>query len=278
LAEVNKIMTYNEEWGPAGLGQTGEIYTVGPDLLMRSNSRFLIEDPTAYLAQLRANGVPERTVGMIEKLDTSILFQKINSVAASEATQGHEAIGLATGYRQQLVVTAYQPITLETLQWGLIATVDQAEAFASIYAFQNLLLVATVLLTVVYAFAAILIAGSFLRPIQQVIDGIRLARGGRTDIVLPVTNQDELGELAVGFQELLQGMDKQSKLLEQKQQEVERWRLTLLPTLLAQRLQHGELQPVEQATAVSLLMAALTGWHDLAGKKAHRKLPNFCKN
>jgi len=267
LAEVNKILTYNAEWEQAGLGQTGEIYVVGQDLLLRSNLRFLIEDPAAYLAQLQANGIPERTIGMIEKLDTSILFHKINSVAARESTQGRDAVGLTTDYRQQAVVAAYQPVTLETLQWGLVVTIDQAEAFAPIYTFQNNLLIATVLMIVLCAFGAVLIASGFLRPVNQVIAAARQARSGQLDVVLPVTSKDELGELASSFNELLQGARQQSTLLGQKQQELDHLRLTFLPAILAQRLQKGETQLLEQASAVSLLTAGLTGWHTLASKK-----------
>ena len=267
LAEVNKIMTYNAEWEQAGLGQTGEVYVVGQDLLLRSNSRFLIEDPAAYLAQLQANGIPDRTIGMIEKLDTSILFHKINSVAARESTQGREAVGLTTDYRQQPVVAAYQPVTLETLQWGLVAKIDQAEAFAPIYTFQNNLLIATVLMIVLCAFSAVLIASGFLRPVNQVIAGARRARSGQLDVILPVTSKDELGELASSFNELLQGARQQNTRLEQKQQEIDHLRLTLLPAILLQRLQKGETQLLEQASAVTLLTAGLTGWHVLASKK-----------
>ena len=268
LTEVNKIMTYNAEWEEVGLGKTGEIYIVGPDLLLRSDSRFLIEDPTAYMAQLRGNGVPERTIGMIEKLETSILFHKVNSVPARASTQGRDAVVLTTDYRQQPVVAAYQPVTLETLQWGLVAKIDQAEAFAPLYTFQNNLLIATVLMTVLYAFGAVLVAGGFLRPIHQVITGARQARSGQLGVALPVTSKDELGELAAGFNELLQGLHQQTTRLGQKQQEVERLQLIFLPAILAQRLQKGETQILEQATAVSLLMAGFSGWQTLSSKKS----------
>lgn len=267
LAEVNKIMTYNAEWAEAGLGQTGETYIVGQDLMMRSNSRFLIEDSVGYLAQLRTFGIPERTLGMIEKLSTNILFQKINSVAARESTQGRSDVVLALDYRQQPVISAYQPVTLETLQWGLIAEIDQAEAFAPIYTFQNNLLIATVLMIVLCTFGAVLVASGFLRPVNQVIAGARQARSGQLDVTLPVTSKDELGELATGFNELLQSIRQQTILLDQKQQEVDHLRLTLLPTILAQRLQKGEVQILEEASAITLLTAKLAGWPELASKK-----------
>lgn len=267
LGQINKLMTYNGEWMEAGLGQTGEVYLVGQDLLMRSNSRFLLEDPASYFASLRANGVPERTVGMIEKLGTSILFHRLNSTTAREATSGREGFALAIDYRQQPVLSAYQPINLETLQWGIVAEIDQAEAFAPIYEFQRNLLIATVLMIVLCAFGAVAIAGNFLRPIQQVLTATRQTRAGNLDIMLPVTSKDELGELSASFNDLLQGIRQQNTILGQKQQEIEQLRLTLLPAILVQRLHKGETQILEEATAISLLSGRLTGWYEVAQQK-----------
>ncbi len=48
IDELNRILTSNQAWEEEGLGRTGETYIAGPDFLMRSDSRFLLEDPTAY--------------------------------------------------------------------------------------------------------------------------------------------------------------------------------------------------------------------------------------
>ena len=43
--EINRIMTGGRSWQRDGLGASGETYLVGPDRLMRSVSRFLVDDP-----------------------------------------------------------------------------------------------------------------------------------------------------------------------------------------------------------------------------------------
>ncbi len=55
-------MTGGNEWERDGLGKTGETYLVGPDHLMRSNSRFLIESPDTYVERLRKTQTPEAEV------------------------------------------------------------------------------------------------------------------------------------------------------------------------------------------------------------------------
>ena len=57
IEELNRILTSNRNWKSEGLGRTGETYIAGADYLMRSDSRFMIEDPTSYLAELKQAGM-----------------------------------------------------------------------------------------------------------------------------------------------------------------------------------------------------------------------------
>lgn len=54
--EINNVMTGSRNWKSDGLGETGETYLVGQDYLMRSVSRFLVEDPKEYAETLRKIG------------------------------------------------------------------------------------------------------------------------------------------------------------------------------------------------------------------------------
>ena len=68
----NKLMTGGRTWDEGkwkeeGLGDTGECYLVGPDLTMRSRSRFMMEDPQSYLSTLRKSSLTPNTVAQIER-------------------------------------------------------------------------------------------------------------------------------------------------------------------------------------------------------------------
>ena len=54
--KLDEVMTGGGSWRQEGLGESGETYLVGPDLLMRSDSRFQLEAPERYQTQLRAAG------------------------------------------------------------------------------------------------------------------------------------------------------------------------------------------------------------------------------
>ncbi|MBE9042150.1 adenylate/guanylate cyclase domain-containing protein, partial [Oscillatoriales cyanobacterium LEGE 11467] len=85
---INNVMTGNQNWEKNGLGKTGEAYLVGADLLMRSISRFLIQDPKGYEADLHEAGISSQTIDLIKRLNTSILLQPVETEAARSAITG----------------------------------------------------------------------------------------------------------------------------------------------------------------------------------------------
>ena len=56
--EINNVLTGNRNWKRDGLGDTGETYLVGADLLMRTVARPLLEDNEGYLGKLRNSNNP----------------------------------------------------------------------------------------------------------------------------------------------------------------------------------------------------------------------------
>ena len=47
ISKINRLMTMDKRWEESGMGKTGETFIVGPDDLMRSDSRLFLEDPEA---------------------------------------------------------------------------------------------------------------------------------------------------------------------------------------------------------------------------------------
>ncbi|MGC9403499.1 methyl-accepting chemotaxis protein [Vibrio genomosp. F10 str. 9ZC157] len=93
-----------------GMGQTGETYLIGPDSLMRSDSRL---DPERY------------SVASSFKNNTKVQTEAVQRVFNNEA--GSRII---TDYNGNLVLSVWQPITIdESNQWGIISEQDVTEAF-----------------------------------------------------------------------------------------------------------------------------------------------------
>ncbi|MEH6637004.1 MAG: cache domain-containing protein [Halioglobus sp.] len=90
------IMNYT-----SGMGETGETYLVGQDLLMRSDSRF--SDASTLLSQ---------------EVDTSTV---------ALALEGAEGVQLTLDYRAVEVMSAYLPMQVGDARWAVMAEIDKAE-------------------------------------------------------------------------------------------------------------------------------------------------------
>ncbi|MGR3319441.1 MAG: methyl-accepting chemotaxis protein [Candidatus Anammoxibacter sp.] len=106
IDRLNEIMAER-----AGLGDTGETYIVGQDLLMRSDS-YLDPEHHSVSASFR-------------NPDTG----KVDTQAARNAVAGKTGAEVIIDYTGNPVLSAYTPIKFSGLTWGLLAEIDVAEAF-----------------------------------------------------------------------------------------------------------------------------------------------------
>lgn len=93
-----------------GLGDTGETFLVGPDGLMRSNSR---HEPIFSLNQA------------IKQSNQ----KKIKSASVKALAQGKRGLGVVDSYREEAVLSFWKPLNFMDLDWGVVAEVAVSEAF-----------------------------------------------------------------------------------------------------------------------------------------------------
>jgi len=170
--QINGIMQEK-----TGMGKTGEAYLVGEDHLMRSDSRFT--------------------------KTSTILQQKVDSIATEEILQGKSDLKIITDYRGKKVLSAYCPLELANLHWGLIAEIDEEEAFAEIgYLLNGLLLVIGICIAGILVIAVVL-SNTISKPIQKITTvALQLAKGDLTQEIT-IQRQDEVGLMAAALRQML---------------------------------------------------------------------------
>ncbi len=208
VGRINQVMTHNGNWMQAGLGESGETYLVGADTLMRSTSRFLIEDKAGYLKALKEGGTSEQTMEMISAKKSSIGLHSINTEGSQAALSGKTGFGIFPDYRSVPVLSAYAPIAIKGVNWAILAEIDQEEAFRAADALSTKLIITAASVAVVLALLAIgigfLFAGTLSRPIVNFSKTIaEVERDADLTRTVDINSKDELGEAASAFNSML---------------------------------------------------------------------------
>ncbi|MEL6494139.1 MAG: adenylate/guanylate cyclase domain-containing protein [Cyanobacteria bacterium J06623_7] len=264
IDEINYIMTSDRNWSQNGLGKTGETYLVGPGYGMRSTSRFFIEEPEAYFKAIKAEGLAKDKIESIKKLNTTILNQEVNTPAVDNAFNNQTGYAIVEDYRGEQTLSAYRPLELDNLDWVINAQIDTAEAFSPIRAFQRRVLLATAIIVLFVTLIASILSYYFVKPIRALIDGFRRVGKGDTEVKVKVKSKDEFRELANSFNEMVDNLDHQKKLVQQKNEENEELLLSILPESVAKRVQQGESEISDSFSNVTVLFADLGGFSELS--------------
>lgn len=266
IKQINRIMTANRQWLAAGLGTATESYLAGPDSLMRSDSRLLIEDPKEYRRQAIASGTPPDVVERAIHLNSTILVQPVNTAGLRAAQRGGTGIITATDYLGNKELEAYAPLNIPNsdLHWSILATRDFSEAFARIATFTKTLVLAVAGIIFVICVATTLLAQVFVRPLRRLESGAQRIGAGDYNVMIPVTSRDEIGDLTNAFNGMSRNLEIKEQLLTEQRRENDRLLLSLMPESVVQRYRQGESNISQEHHNVTVIFAEILGLDDIS--------------
>ena len=207
---INNIMTNDNAWKDSGFGESGETYLVGGDGLLRSQSRFLIENKEGYLAAMK-NQADDLTLAKINASDTAIGLQKVDNASTKAANTGKSGIAYINDYRGEAVISAHTPIKLMGFDWVLLSEIDQKEAFAYI----THLVSSVITTTLIIAITLILIMGvlgllftrMLMRPIEVFSGQVsQITRQKDLTIRIPIQGNNEFSTLGKELNTMLDSL------------------------------------------------------------------------
>jgi len=209
IEEINSIMTHDQKWMEAGLGESGETYLVGPDLVMRSNSRFLIENKNAYFDALNSSNLAPAVVEAIKAKESSIGLHKIDTETAKAAIAGESGEHVINDYRGVSVLSAYAPVDAGGLKWGILAEIDESEAFAEVGALENSIIsaasVVAVIMMVIAGGVAFFFALKVVKPILRLSDTVTdIEQNSDLTRRIDINSKDEIGHMAGAVNRMLE--------------------------------------------------------------------------
>lgn len=261
LAEIDRVMTSDSNWVDAGFGQTGETYLVGADLLMRSQSRTLAEDPERFRAESPLAVTQPETLERIMTQGNTVLLQPVRSAAAQRALSGQTGTAVVTSYHGGITLSSYGPLDLPGgLRWVIIADQSLSESEAPVNDLQRALLIATGLILLILTGIAMLMAARFTRPLLRLIDWTGRVGDGDLSADVPVTGGDEIGQLAESVDLMVDNLRTQSETIDSQRTEMQTLILNLMPPQIADRLAGGDTQVADAYPNVTMVVAQLSGF------------------
>jgi len=264
IEPISNALSGNRQWEADGLGKTGEVYLLGPDGTMRNDSRFLIEDRAAFLTTLRRSTLTTRTVDAVDRLGTTVLTLPVEHEAATLALQGETGLKAINDYRGVPVLMAYGPVDLDSLRWGVIAKIDQAEAMAPLSAYTKRVLAWGVGISLLATLMALLLAKVLTRPISALVRAAKQVSQGELDVKVELIATDEYRELGEAFNEMVASLRTNREELDRQVLKNERLLVSLLPASGAAQMRDGNAQARQSFADVTVAYISLVGFDSLS--------------
>ncbi|MCL1587677.1 MAG: HAMP domain-containing protein, partial [Actinomycetia bacterium] len=192
---LDDVTTFGGEWADVFEEGSGEVYLVGSDLLMRTNSRFWIEDPTSYVEDLATAGYPDEVAELVTQYDSTVLSQPVDTDAVAVALNGERYLDEGKNYLDDKTFASSEPLQLSGVDWVIVTEISasQANSFAVDYAWSLafLALIAIPIAAVVGYF----LARRLTQPVVPLTETSNAIARGDVGAEVPDLGRNEYGDL-----------------------------------------------------------------------------------
>ncbi|MGW4928433.1 adenylate/guanylate cyclase domain-containing protein [Agromyces sp. NPDC004153] len=261
IAGINEVMAVEDDEA-TGLGVGGETYLVGPDKLMRSNSRQLTDDPEVYVQRAVAAGTLPEVAELAAVNGDTIMLQPVTTAAVGAALRGEAGVMPAEGYLGGEQLTAYAPVRAGGLDWVVIAQVDRAEALRPVDDFTRGLFLSTAAIVIVVSLLSVFLARLIVRPLRHLRDGALAIARGEEGVQVRSGFGDELADVASAFNEMSRSLEAKSAVIAEKERDNERLMLAFMPEEMAERYRNGDHDIAADHQDVTVVFVDLVGFEN----------------
>lgn len=259
IATLNRLTTMSGEWRRAGLGDTGEVYVVGRDLLMRSDSRLWLEDEAGYLEAVEAGRYGD-VAAAIARVGTTVLQQPVDTLAVQSALDGEPFFGEVDDYLGRSTLASAERVDTRRFDWVVVAQISTSETGRSMASYvRRILLTAAILVPAVGLFG-IALAGRFTRPFAPIVAAASRVAGGDLDVEVPDFGRNELGDVARRVEDLAGSIRGLEAAIAEERAETKRLLLSALPARIVEGMVDGSVDVddlVDSATIVAIFVRGL---------------------
>jgi signal transduction histidine kinase len=258
--ELNRILDVIGDH--TGLGDTGEL------VLARRSGEHI-----EFLSPLRHT----QDAALKLRLGTS------NSAVQTlfSATQRNSGVTPSTDYRGVRTLDAYQHIPISG--WGLVAKIDEAEAFAPISHLRAYTIAAVLVALAIGVLAAMFFAAQITAPLRKLRRGTEILATGDLDHRLRVSGADEVADLAASFNTMAERLQEITASRDELNDEIawrQRTQRELADALKELERSNAELEQFAYVASHELQepLRKIGAFGELLVKKAGDKLPDDARD
>lgn len=171
-----------------GMGETTEVYLVGQDNLMRSNSYKNSE---------------------LHSVENS--FRTANKVVSAPITlglQGEKGVLQTENYIGDSVLSAYTPVQFGNLNWAMLAEIETSEAFAPVTRLVLIITLIVICAIIGIVFYALKVANKIIEPIVAMQQSMaKIADNTEFSERVNIDRDDEIGETSQSLNRLMERLE-----------------------------------------------------------------------
>ena len=192
---LDDVTTFGGQWSDVSPDETGEVYLVGSDTLMRTVSRYWIEDPAAYLESLASAGYSDEVEERIIRYESTVLAQPVETEAVATALDGETFLGDDVNYLGDKTFAYAEPLHVSGLDWVIVAEMSAAQARSFLVDYGWSLLLLALITIPVAAIAAYFMAHRLTKPVGPLTTASDAIAEGNVDAQVPDLGRNEFGDL-----------------------------------------------------------------------------------
>jgi len=264
---IEQVVTGHRGWEKDGLGKSGQTVLVGSDYLVRTNVRQYLENPEAFLSEVKASGASDVTLNRIRTYKTTILQFEAKLPSVTAALGGQEGTTIEKSIPgSDLSLVSFMPLNMEGLHWVIESRMYLSEALKPVRDMRRLFGWWGLGLFLLTVGAALFTTQQILRPVNALVEAAKRVAAGDLDAKVEWKWKDELGVLSDTFNSMTQSIREKTELIEQKNRENEALLLNILPPEIAARLKGGEQEIADSFGQVTVLFGDIVGFTALSSK------------
>ena len=289
VQEINKILTNDKNWVRDGLGKTGEVYLVGHDKKMRSNSRFIHPEISEIKPESKTEVIANESTGAtskqvetaapaLNKTDeinntqtpslpvSSILMQRVDNEAVTDAIRGNTGIKTVTGYKGYKVLSSYAPLNVPGLDWVLMAEKGYEEAHDPITAIEKALLTGASITAAIMTLYALFVSNVFVGPVQSMLTHVESILSGEKTEPLNSNRKDEFGLLSQDINTVTERLNSQQEQNQQQAKLLKERLLMIFPASIAEKFDAGQSLIADKFQNVAVIVIHFTGFSEASSE------------